>query len=438
MALKGRTSRNLIYAALFVLSIGALTLLSTPKRRLAVVEKARLVVDYVTCSPQAQDQMRSGFDRQAILDREVEDNCYRVTPANYDGPVTPSQLPSVYIAEQEMLALFPSCAPSPEAYFMDAMKKNFTGNIVKDGHNAEFVFVPFPATGTCDPPLGKRALPAAFDAVVHLPGRKFTVNRRPFPERTNAQRGTRQMLKEFPEVIFLNPEIKNLQPLELPNPDYRNHIVTPQWPRERLDFEIFKETFASDWERPYNFCYSATNLNPSRQYTADLLMARDDSYLHSNCRATRAKVMADLQQKSTDLYSRCRFCPVPRGDAQCDIRYYDTMRAGCIPIVYEKARPLPFVHRLDYDSWSLVNFDTSKKGLRNMFNKLASMPDAEFHRRQQLMLKTIEQLTLRDCAGQPLMYHLMLALTEAGNMADLYGASYLEVPQVTDLHWKSS
>jgi hypothetical protein len=43
---------------------------------------------------------------------------------------------------------------------------------------------------------------------------------------------------------------------------------------EQLDFPIFKDTFGPEWERPYNFCYSGTNLNPSRAYTADLLAVR--------------------------------------------------------------------------------------------------------------------------------------------------------------------
>jgi hypothetical protein len=102
--------------------------------------------------------------------------------------------------------------------------------------------------------------------------------------------------------------------------------------------------------------------------------------------------------------------------------------------VYEPSRPLPFVNHLDYDAWSLVNFDTSQVGLAKMLDKLATMPAAEFHRRQSQMRSTIEQLTLRTCAGQPLLFHIMAALTER-SLADLYGASYLTAPQVMRLKW---
>ena len=45
-------------------------------------------------------------------------------------------------------------------------------------------------------------------------------------------------------------------------------------PKERLDFAIYTNVFEPAWERPYNFCYSGTNLNPSRAYTAELLAVR--------------------------------------------------------------------------------------------------------------------------------------------------------------------
>ena len=107
---------------------------------------------------------------------------------------------------------------------------------------------------------------------------------------------------------------------------------------------------------------------------------------------------------------------------------------GCIPVVYEPTRPIPFVNHLDYDAWSLINFDTSKPALAQMLDKLATMPSAEFHRRQNQMRSTIEQLTLRTCARQPLLFHLMAGLGERSS-ADLYGAAYLTAPQVPKLMW---
>ena len=54
---------------------------------------------------------------------------------------------------------------------------------------------------------------------------------------------------------------------------------------------------------------------------------RPDAFLLSNCRRTRSQAARALKE-SVHLYTQCRFCPVPRGDSQCDSRYYDAMRAG--------------------------------------------------------------------------------------------------------------
>ena len=102
--------------------------------------------------------------------------------------------------------------------------------------------------------------------------------------------------------------------------------------------------------------------------------------------------------------------------------------------MYEPSRPLPFVNHLDYDAWSLLNFDTSRVGLAKMLDKLATMPAAEFHRRQSQMMSTIEQLTHRTCAGQPLLFHIMAAFRERTS-ADLYGASFVTAAEVPHLVW---
>ena len=174
-------------------------LLASPSKRLQLVESGRLWVDYFTCSPQSHEQMLPGFNQQKLEQRALNDTCYPIDAANMDGPIFSSQLPSVYIAQAEMAQLF-NCSACPETDFMTAMLANVTGNIVAQGRHADYVFVPFPATGTCTPALGKDAFPLALAAVDHLPGRKVTLHRRPFPERTNAHRPMRQLLVDYPEV----------------------------------------------------------------------------------------------------------------------------------------------------------------------------------------------------------------------------------------------
>ena len=181
--------------ALFFLS----TVLTSPLKLRQLVESGRLWVDYFTCTPQSHDQMLPGFNRQQLEQRTLDDTCYHVKAANVNGPILTAQLPSVYVAQAEMAKLF-NCSISPESDFMTAMLANVTGNLVADGNHADFVFVPFPATATCSPSLGRDALPLALAAVARFPGQKVTLNRRPFPGRTNAHRPMRQLLVEFPEV----------------------------------------------------------------------------------------------------------------------------------------------------------------------------------------------------------------------------------------------
>ena len=58
--------------------------------------------------------------------------------------------------------------------------------------------------------------------------------------------------------------------------------------------------------------------------------AREDAFLLSTCRRSRDVVASAVLDsvKTPDLYTQCQFCPVPRGDAQCDTRFFDAMRCG--------------------------------------------------------------------------------------------------------------
>lgn len=212
----GLTARFCVLCFITVAVMVLYVALSSPKRRLAIVEQGRLWVDKLTCSPQAHDRMRDGYDVAAINQRSVPEICYPIVAADRHGVIDQRSLPSVYIADKEVLPLFAAanCTACPEInYFLRPMQDNKTGNIVSDSSLADFVFVPFPASCQCTEPLGKDALPLALAAVDHLPGHKFTINRRPFPERTNARRLTRTMLKEFPDVraVVMETGRENMQ-----------------------------------------------------------------------------------------------------------------------------------------------------------------------------------------------------------------------------------
>jgi hypothetical protein len=94
--------------------------------------------------------------------------------------------------------------------------------------------------------------------------------------------------------------------------------------------------------------------------------------------------------------------------------------------VYEAYRPLPYVKFLDYASWSLLQYKTDKTSLRKAFDKLAALPDAEYYRRQALMLHTAEQLTMTECSGQPGLHYLLASLTlDRHELADIQGHAWL-------------
>ena len=102
--------------------------------------------------------------------------------------------------------------------------------------------------------------------------------------------------------------------------------------------------------------------------------------------------------------------------------------------MYEAFQSLPFVKRLDYASWSLVQYDTSLPALRQAFTKLASMSDEEFRRRQLAMQQTIKQLTMKACMGRPGLHHLLAALEEdRSDLADIRGHGFLNIPQVNEM-----
>jgi hypothetical protein len=240
-------------AGLLVLLPALLTVTLHRRTRQQSVEWLRWSYDALTCTPVYADFLTcAGFTlAPSPSDEASSTGCPRVQVA----AALPA-LPTIYIADREVLPLFAGaeCSSCDEDRFLELLRRNATGSLVRDPAAAEFIFVPFPAScRSCARPQ-LVDFDKGLQAIGHLPGRRFTIHRRPWTERTNARTEMRQLLQRHPDVVFLSPEIKNVQTSELISrrDSFQRHVVTPQWP---MEMPLHRDTFGPAWKRPYMFCY---------------------------------------------------------------------------------------------------------------------------------------------------------------------------------------
>ena len=93
-------------------------------------------------------------------------------------------------------------------------------------------------------------------------------------------------------------------------------------------------------ERQYMFAFIGTTnvsvwLN-QRSRVVDALQQRTDSFVRIPEKRHRVK------ESEFDVYRNSKFCPAPGGDSRSSKRFYDGIVHGCIPVVCDKAFPLPF------------------------------------------------------------------------------------------------
>lgn len=389
------------------------------------VEWVRLQVDRAVCTP----AKRTPADLSAI-DLGPQ-NCTHI-------PLPPHmRVPRMFVADEAFATTMNglTCRECDELPVYDQIRRNLTGTLVNRVEDAEFIVLPFPAE--CHDSCRfnrqidfRRAVDAMQPLLDRNPRAKLvTVSRRPFPERTNFRTPMRDLLANNPNIMFLSPEIKNLQSRELRSGaakfSFLNHVILPQFP---VDFTVFDAPFAPDWDRPYRFCFQGTLLNAERTMVTDALRQRNDSYVLSTCRSDRADFAATTFSSgdSATLYSQCQFCPTPRGDSNCDTRFFDAMRVGCIPIVTNAMRATPYIRHVDYAAWSLAYLrDTNAKRFAQYLDTLADQSPESIHRQRLRMREAALQITHAECNGAPGLHYALASLIEdRSGLEDLWGHSF--------------
>lgn len=228
----------------------------------------------------------------------------------------------------------------------------------------------------------------------------------------------RDILKKY-EFTIISPEVTNLQVSEVQtgaNWLYK-HIVLPQVPL--LSWTL--PDALSPSHREYRFCFMGSLINNERRAMVDVLLQRKDSLVVTACRGERANLNRRLRKRnaSTVLYRHCDMCMVPLGDSLSDRRLFDAANAGCIPIVSQPLRPLPFPQvgktgegsynskytgGIDWHSAVLrapiVDLtDKSKRLLSNRLDELASLSAASMRNLRSNVLAAATKFSFSSCGG---------------------------------------
>jgi hypothetical protein len=433
----------------FLLATLGVYLLSDGGRRRDSVEAARIFYDTLTCesiiADAAPDAPSADPAASAASSQEQEAHA-----SIYPGPEDcrgkrdrSLRQPRIYVAWRETERAL-GCGS--ERQWRDWLLANDTATLVATPEQAEFVWIPFPesCSGCSAYPGGdpRSCFARVFAAVKHLgPGRFATFCSRPWMERTLYAMDMREFLQQYSQVWLFSPEIKNVRMAEMRRApsSFRRHIVVPQWPG---DFQVYHANAGSSRSvaaggsaatpapvaRRYMFCFQGTQVNDQRTATAKVLAQRGDSYVRAMCRRHRTESQTDMNTRvSTELYSQCEFCPLPKGDSLSDRRYFDAMRTGCLPVVFERLRPLPFANWLDYFSWALLQLAHDEASLAASFNRLAAMPLAERDALREAMLHTARQMSFSACQDRAGLVYAMaslVALPEDHPMDDLWGYAF--------------
>ena len=395
----------------------------TVERRRDTMETVRLLYDRLTCDAVVRDTADgAGVAAPGAL-----------LPLDCRGRRDRSlRQPRVYVAWRETeaaLAASLPCQACGEADWRDWLLANTTEALVARPEEADVVWIPFPGTCHCAGARPPR-FEEAWQAVRHLgPGRFATLCTRPWMERTNFAMESRDFLRRYPRVSLFSPELKNVRSGEMEHAPagFRRHVVVPQWPP---DFEVHQvaQGKAALQPRRYMFCFEGTQLNGQRTATALALGQRTDSFVRATCRRDRNNLNAVLNTYSpAELYSQCEFCPLPKGDSLSDRRFFDAMRTGCIPVLFERLRPLPFVYWLDYFTWALLQTAHDVPSLTSAFDRLAAMSPRRRADLRAAMMDTAVQISFDACQDRAGLWYAMASLVDlppAHKMDDLWGYQF--------------
>ncbi|EGD81728.1 hypothetical protein PTSG_02439 [Salpingoeca rosetta] len=341
--------------------------------------------------------------------------------------------PRIYIAEKEAWAVFnqreEACAPGtadlPERVMHLLLRSNVTGSIVMDPSQAEWIYIPFLTVHTCGVDVADQhvSFDQVFRAVQPL-GRRFILfTARPWNALTLLRMNTQTLLDRYPDMVVWSPEVRTLQVQDLRHPNrrqsrsLRRHVAVQQPP---LLMNIPEHVFAPEWARHYEFCFQGTLLNQQRTSIAEVLRARNDSFVFGSCRSTRTQLMFTKlsPDESRRLYSRCHYCIMPMGDSLTDQRFFDAMMVGCIPVIFEPLKPLPFAQFLDYASFTRhVRNARSRGALWRELEAIHATPREQRVTMRRALLHAVKSISFaREHAHAGL--HFALALTVMSDVDD--------------------
>eukprot|EP00043_Microstomoeca_roanoka_P003706 m.45304 g.45304 ORF g.45304 m.45304 type:complete len:513 (-) comp12172_c1_seq1:41-1579(-) len=373
-----------VTAVVFLLALCSLYVMTLDDEEWrAYGERIRMLHDKLTCSPIISDvepeEVDLGFpdgvaelpqtrslkarQKQSILSPSSSLSSSSQPPLVIPTPL--KQLgyrpPTIYIADSETWAIYDqstsSCGTaelsSDEYHLYQKLRANVTHSIVSDPAQADWIYIPYFSNVACANPAPFNAI---FEAVRHLGQRFILFTERPWNDRTQLKTETEKLLHKYPQIVFWSPEIKTLTSRSLRNDPFTfsRHVVVPQAP---LDIDVYPKPFldVQENDRPFEYCFQGTLLMQQRVVASLALKERKDSFVLGNCRRDRTNMRTGIlaSGNSRKLYAQCNFCIMPMGDSLSDRRLFDAMSVGCVPVIFEGLKPLPFAQFMDYNNFTL-------------------------------------------------------------------------------------
>uniref|UniRef100_A0A7S0RA35 Exostosin GT47 domain-containing protein n=1 Tax=Pyramimonas obovata TaxID=1411642 RepID=A0A7S0RA35_9CHLO len=125
------------------------------------------------------------------------------------------------------------------------------------------------------------------------------------------------------------------------------------------------------------------------------------------------------------VYRMADFCPCPRGDSLSDSRFYDAMRAGCIPVMFDRVRMNAFEGALNYSRLVVTADDVATEAdMADLLRQLAAMPLHEKAERRRRLLEVSAYFHYDESAD---VSAFTAALDELGSRVEMlneYRANY--------------
>ncbi|KAK3287645.1 hypothetical protein CYMTET_4854 [Cymbomonas tetramitiformis] len=224
---------------------------------------------------------------------------------------------------------------------------------------------------------------------------------RHYTERTAFGQTSIDLAMMQPGPILLLFEFTNFKPSHLRSNLwlYAKHVVVP-----RPDpYTGAVPAAAPEVQRPLLMAYIGSVISPFRSIMVHAIeqlrhqaqyKVHIDGFCHDK-RLERAEAMqagersgvvGAAEVNTALVYRMADFCPCPRGDARTDSRFYDAIRAGCIPVVFDRLRASAFSNAVNYTGFVVMADHVSNvPTMRQLMEELAAMTLEEKARRRTHM-----------------------------------------------------